>query len=178
MNAYSEVDAIYFQIGSLTGFAKLINDTVHQGYFIGEPPYKSQTLPFTTKLREYHAAEHKVYNAFMSKNQNLKAEAQLDDLALPSLNEIRKASSFSLMCGSTIYLGSGILLITSALPNLLHYHNLEVAFMIPWLTGALIISYCIMHIIQYQFFLSNPQDYQLELALTALKEAINNAKHH
>jgi hypothetical protein len=149
---------------------------ISTGTYQGSPPYKVIKGPFPKILRQYHAAEHQVYNCFMDKIKRLPADSSLVELAahIPSLEETRRAGSFSGFCASTFAFYSGFLLIITALPNLFHYQNHSLVFMGLWFLVSICVSSLICFFIQRWFFLSEPNDEQLLLAIEALKEVLKN----
>ena len=189
MNGYCEVGKIYYAIADKTAFAKypegfsescLRNITNHEslietGFYQGEPPFKTITGKLSRIHRQYHSAEHKVFNCFSNKIKRLKKDASLEELSkkIPSLEEVKEYSDFSPFCGTTIFLFSGCALLLSALPNLFKYHNHDLFFMLIWLTASVLISRSITELIQRKFFLARAKDHQIVLAIKALKEVLN-----
>ena len=178
MNGYSEVGSIYFMVGERTSFARQLDGEIVTGSYIGPPPFKPLKGKASYLLRQYHAAEHKVYNAFMKNIERLKRESSLSELSkhLPSLEEVKKTSSFSVFCGTTVFLTSALILILSAMPNIFRFHNQDIIFMSLWMLGTLVLSIATGMWIQKKYFLAEPNRQQLELALTALKEVFKNAR--
>ncbi len=176
MDAYSEVDAIYFSIANKTAYAKYVAGKLLKGSYIGCPPYHCLLGPASFRLRQFHTAEHQVYNAFMAKAKTLPAEASLSELAIrmPSLDEARRGSPFSIFCGTTFCFSSGLLLILSSLPNLFHFHNTNLYFMSFWLLFVLLSTLLMTRFIQKRFFLAKAEDEHLILAIEALKEVLND----
>lgn len=176
MDGYSEIGAIYFSVGESTSFAKFENGKIIADTYMGAPPYKSIKGKVPFLLRQFHAAEHQVYNCFMNKAKKLKYEADFNQLALciPSLDEVEHTSPVSLFCGTTVFLMFGIVLILSAIPNMLRFHNTDFWFMLIWLVGTIVFAITICMWIQRKFFLAKPTRHQLRLALEALKEVFRH----
>ena len=198
MNGYSEIGKIYFNIGERTAFAAWLSadhtHITHQeaktqikklpihktpiivGHYQGLPPYKHIKGNIPDELKGYHAAEHQVYNCFKNKIQGLPLDSSLQELRkhIPELAEVRKTSNFSVFCGTTIYLLSGISLIVAALPNIFKFHNTEPLFMLPWFASSIALALAVSFWVQKTFFLSPASDKQILLAIEALKEVTNN----
>jgi|GEM_PF-2061872 len=182
MDGYSEIGAIYFSIGDKTSVARYIKamrqdkdtELVVEKY-VGSPPYSYISGRMPKVLRQYHAAEHQVYNAYMAKIKHLPRNASLSELRafVPSLQEARNSKSHSIFCGSTICVTSAILLFGAATPNLLRLQNTNLIFMSTWLAASVAAAYLISRWIQQKYYLAKPSDKQLELGLTALKEILN-----
>jgi len=189
MNGYCEIGKIYYAIADKTAFAKypdgfseaclsLVNNyesLIETGSYQGEPPFKRIQAKLSKVHREYHSAEHKVYNCFNSKIKNLSKDAEIKELRrkIPSLEEVKAHSDFSPFCGTTIFLFSGIILLISALPNIFNFHNHNLFFMLIWLTASVLIARTITELIQRKFFLADAKDHQIVLAIKALKEVLN-----
>lgn len=189
MNGYCEIGKIYYAIADKTGFAKypdgfseaclkIINNydsLIETGSYQGEPPFKRIKGKLSKVHREYHSAEHKVYNCFKSKIKDLKADASLKELRekLPSLEEVKGYPDFSIFCGTTIFLFSGSVLLLSALPNIFKFHNHDLFFMLIWLTASVLMAKALTEFIQKKFFLAEAKDHQIVLAIKALKEVLN-----
>lgn len=189
MNGYCEPGKIYFAIADKTSYAKypdgfsesrlrLINnyeDLIETGSYKGTPPYKKIKGNLSYIYRQYHSAEHKVYNCFMHKIKGLRKDASLKELKkkIPHLEEVKKFSDFSPFCGTTILIFSGIALILASLPNIFHFHNTNIFFMLIWLTASILISKALTKYFQEKFFLAQAKDHQIVLAINALKEALN-----
>lgn len=189
MNGYCEIGKIYYAIADKTGFAKypdgfseaclsIINNydsLIETGTYQGEPPFKRIEGKLSKVHREYHSAEHKVYNCFKSKIKDLDKDAGLDELKakIPSLEEVKEHTDFSLFCGTTIFLFSGSVLLLSALPNILKFHNHDLFFMLIWLTGSVLMAKALTEFVQRNFFLAKAKDHQIVLAIKALKEVLN-----
>lgn len=180
MQAYCDDKTIYFQIQSSIGFAGMESGGIISGNYQGGLPFKYQKLPYSTQLKTNHSAEHKVYNAFINNLKNKKNNLGLSELIkhLPTLEQIKKTDDFSFFCGSTYYLGSGLLLLIAALPNIFHFHNQNLLFMPAWMVGSLMITYLVMKITQKQFFLAQAGEAEINLALTAIKEAFKHARNN
>lgn len=186
MDAYSEVDCVYFSIGDKTAYAKyvpkLISDLgepeLKTGTYEGKPPYKSVKRPLPKLLKQYHAAEHKVYNSFMSKIKKLPENSSLDKLSqqVPSLEESQVASSFSIFCGTTVFISSAILLIAAAIPYFLKLNH-NPYFMLAWLAFIITMTVLASYQIQNRFYLAKANDKQLLLAIEALKEVLKNERN-
>lgn len=175
MNGYSEEGAIYFQIGSKTGFAIYINDSLEivSGSYIGEPPYKPINKSISTEHKKYHEAEHQIYNCFMKKIKNLNSKVTLQELKnyIPSLYEAYKTDSFSIFCGTSFLKISGILLITSSLINFL---NLDWTIKLYILFFLILNFFILSYLTQKSFYLKKSNIKHLRLAREALKEALND----
>lgn len=186
MDAYSEIDCIYFSIGNKTSYAKYIRPLqqegimpeIETGTYSGSPPYQSIKRPLPKLLKQYHCAEHKVYNSFMAKIKGLPDAISLDKLALrvPELSEARAASPFSIFCGTTVFISSGILLIASAIPYFLKM-NQNPYFMFAWLAFVIVLTTLASYQIQKQFYLAKAEDQHLLLAIEALKEVLTNERN-
>ena len=189
MNGYCEPGRIYYQAARKTAYAKYsrefsekflasINNyalLIETGSYIGEPPYRRiDRLSKTHK--EYHCAEHQVYNCFKAKIKNLPKDSSLETLALylPSLNEARKTSPYNIYCGTTIGIFSAIVLILATIPNILKFHNEDLLFILIWLTAVMIFASWVCKSIQKNFFLATAKDHQIVLAIKALKEVLKN----
>jgi hypothetical protein len=189
MNGYCEPGSIYYQIAQKTAYAKYprafsetflesINNykvLIETGSYIGDPPYQRINRLSKTH-REYHCAEHQVYNCFKSKIKTLARNSSLETLAqyLPSLNEARKTSPYNIYCGTTIGIFSALALILAGLPNIFKFHNEDLLFMLIWLTAIVIFTSCVCKSIQKNFFLATAKDHQIVLAIKALKEVLKN----
>jgi hypothetical protein len=180
MQAYCNENCIYFSISSSTGFASHEGSRITRGGYTGSPPYKPAKIPYSNKLKSKHSAEHKVYNAFLKNIKSLKPDLDLASLEkyIPSMGEVRTANDFSIYCGSTYYLGSGLVLVLSALPNIFSFYNTSLMFMPAYLVACLVISYYTMKLTQKLFFLAPASKNDLKLALIALKEAFRHARNH
>lgn len=176
MQGYSEIGTIYFLIGEYTSYARYYNGLIESGTYKGEPPFQAIKGSIPKELKQYHAAEHKVYNAFMQKIRDLDANTRIEELRkhIPSIEEVRKASSSSYLCGTTIFLLSGLSLFLVAMPNLFDFANKNILQLILWMTGSVILSLAVSLWIQRKNFLSEPEDRHLVLGIEALKEALNN----
>ncbi len=215
MDAYSEIDAVYFSIGDKTSYAKyipkLIDDKlprlkkdsdraertcrqmedlgfqrksnvqheIKTGSYKGTPPYKAVKHPLPKLLKQYHTAEHQVYNCFLNKARTLAAEAQLNEFKdyIPEIAEAKKANPFSIMCGTTIGFSSGILLIAVSIPHIFKL-NANACFMLPWLAFIIILTFIVSYYIQKQFYLAKADDRHLILAIEALKEVLKDERDH
>lgn len=176
MDGYSEIGAIYFSVDDRTSFAKFQDGKIITDTYVGAPPYKSIEGSVPYSLRQYHAAEHQVYNSFMEKIDRIANDASLEELAkfIPSMEEVEKTNPFSFFCGTTIFLMCGLTLLLSALPNLFRFHNTEFLFMLTWMTSSLVISSLICMWVQKKYFLAKPEKQQLRLGLEALKEVFRH----
>lgn len=185
MDGYSEIGSIYFAIGDKTSVARYIKpeptskrEKIVTETYTGSPPYSFIRGRMPELLKQYHAAEHKVYNCFMDKIKHLPARATLSELAkcIPTLTEVQNSKSHSAFCGSTICVSSAILLLGAALPNLLKLHNTNLLFMSMWLSISVALAYLVSAFVQDKYYLATPNDKQLELGLEALKEVLKNGK--
>lgn len=185
MEGYSETGAIYFSRGQSTSFARLpkvidgnrdLESQFITGSYDGAPPYKKIDGKLPVILREYHSAEHQVFNAFQKKISKKDTNASIKELAeeIPDLEEIKDSNDYSNLCGTTIFLSSGLILILTSLPNFFKFYNTNLFFMSFWIATSFLITYLVSKYVQKKFFLSEAKDYQLLLARTALKEALNN----
>lgn len=178
MEGYSEPGAVYFSIGKQTAFAKinLNNSQIITGSYFGAPPYKKIQGKLSNLAKEFHAAEHQVYNCFRKKIQKLKSNASLRLLKrfIPRIEEVADTKPFALNCGTTVFLSSGMLLILASLPNLFSFYNTNFLFMTLWILGSIAVTAIVSAKVQTKYFLTKPKPYQLEIALEALKEALNN----
>lgn len=190
MDGYSEIDAVYFSVANKTAYAKYIpkliselssqsaNKIIETGTFEGLPQYKVINTKIPTLLKQYHAAEHQVYNSFMQKIKDLNADTQLSKFQnyIPKLYEAKAASSFSIFCGTTVFVSSGFLLIASALPFYFKLNN-NLAFMLPWLALIITVTFIISVFIQKKFYLAKANDEHLILAIEALKEVLKDERN-
>ncbi len=185
MNGYSEIGAIYFAIADKTSVARYLKPVQGTGSermvtetYLGDPPYSYITGRMPRILRQYHAAEHQVYNSFKQKIRKVPAQASLSEIAkhVPSLEEVKQCQSHSLFCGSTICVSSAILLLGAATPNLFGLHNTNLSFMSLWLAATITLAYLVSVYLQQRFYLAKPNDKQLELGLAALREVLKNGK--
>ena len=138
------------------------SDQILTETYIGSPPYSYIRGVMPSILRQYHAAEHKVYNCFMRKIRKLPNDAPLSKLAeqIPSLHEVRNSSSHSIFCGSTLCVSSAILLLGAATPNLFRFQNHNLAFMSLCLGASLALAYCIGSWLQQRYYVAKPNDKQ------------------
>lgn len=177
MDGYSEIGKIYFMVSDRTSFAELLADgTIITGSYQGAPPYKALKGKSSQALNEYHAAEHKVYNCFIKKIKHLPEDTNLEDFAsyVPTLQEARKTPAFSFLCGTTVFLSSALLLFGAALPNIFKFHNTSLLFMSFWFFGVISFALVLSKWVQHRFFLAEPDDQQIQLAIEALKETFRN----
>ena len=186
MDAYVEEHCVYFSIGNKTSYARYQAlgeeeqkmQEIKTATYQGSPPYKVLARPMPTLLKQYHAAEHKVYNSFMQKIKPLPQQAGLSELAqeLPSLDEARSASSFSLFCGTTIFISSTILLLGAAVP---YFFKLSTNpyFMFAWLACIVIVTLLASYYMQKNFYLAQADDKHLLLAIEALKEVLKDERN-
>ncbi len=184
MDGYSEIGAIYFSIGDKTSVARYLKPAQQTASnieqlvvetYIGNPPYSYIQGRMPKVLRQYHAAEHQVYNAYLSKVRHLPKRASLSELRqfVPTLQEAKNTKSHSLFCGSTICVSTAIMLFGAATPNLLKLQNTNLIFMSTWLAASVVLAYLISKWIQQKYYLAKPNEKQLELGLAALKEVLN-----
>ena len=185
MDGYSEIGAIYFAIANKTSVARYLKATSSNKQellvtetYLGSPPYSFIRGRMPKLLKQYHAAEHQVYNCFMDKIRHLPARATLSEISMmvPTLAEVQNTKSHSALCGSTVYVSSAILLLGAAIPNLLKLHNTNLIFMSTWLAVIISIAYLASCWIQKKYYLATPNDKQLKLGLEALKEVLKNGK--
>ncbi len=183
MNGYSEIGAIYFSIGDKTSVARYLKPGAGQKRevlvmetYTGSPPYSYIHGRMPKILRQYHAAEHQVYNAFTRKIRHLPKRASLGEIReyVPSLVEAKNSKSHSLFCGSTFCVSSAILLLGAAIPNLLKLQNHNLVFMSTWMAISVALAYLVSSWIQQKYYLAKPNDKQLELGLAALKEVLKD----
>lgn len=191
MDGYSEIDAVYFSVANKTSYAKYVPKLISElssqvnmakvietGTYEGFPPYKPIDGKVPTLLKQYHSAEHQVYNSFMKNIKNLDADTQLAEFQkyIPKLEEAKIANSFSIFCGTTVFISSAILLIASAVP---YYFKLSgnIVFMLPWLAFIIAATFIISIFIQKKFYLAQASDEQLILAIEALKEVLKNERN-
>jgi hypothetical protein len=170
MDAYVEEDAVYFATRDKIAFAKyspLIKNRIESGCIKASRQITAPKQKITASLKRYHAAEHKVYNSFMRKTAKCSADISKKDLQalIPNMTEAKASSSFSLFCGST----QAYFLIISM--SLLIVLNL---FLNGVLSICLSLSLGILSIyfIQKKFFLEEPNEKELKLALWALNELL------
>jgi hypothetical protein len=197
MLGYSEANAIYFTVGEKTGFARIkpnFNDlelrelvenqyqsVIDSGSFIGLPKYNyfNFNKEICEKTKQCHCAEHKTYNAFQKKINQLKKDTKLKEFInyIPSIDEIKSAESFSIFCGTSFVISSSIAIILMCLPNLFQYKNTDYIFMPLWLIFSIAVLFICSRLIQSRY-LAEPNLIQLFIAQTALKEVIhgNNNK--
>lgn len=186
MDAYSEEGCVYFSVGTKTSYARYhpwrgeekIMQKIQTGTYRGSPPYKSLTRPMPILLKQYHAAEHKVYNGFMNKVKTLPEQSSLCELseAVPSLAEAQSASSFSLFCGTTVFISSGILLLGAAVPYFFKLNG-NAYFMFAWLAFIVLVTMLASYYIQKKFYLAQAEDKHLLLAIEALKEVLKDERN-
>ncbi len=200
MDGYSEIDTIYFSVGDKTSYAKYVpklidklnneqataNDknpkqlkelTIETGTYIGSPPYKPVPRPLPKLLKQYHAAEHQVYNCFLSKIKQIDSKAKLNEFQnyIPRVEEAQDSNPFSILCGTTICFSSGILLIAAAIPNIFKLSS-NSYFMIAWFAFIITITVIASYFIQKKFYLAQAEDRQLILAIEALKEVLKDER--
>ncbi len=185
MDGYSEIDTIYFSVGDKTSYAKYVpklidslNDkNIETGTYIGSPPYKPVSKPLPKLLKQYHAAEHQVYNCFLNKIKEIDSKAKLKEFQnyIPRVEEAKKTNPFSLLCGTTIFFSSGILLIAAAVPNILKLSS-NLYFMIGWFAFIITLTVITSYLIQKKFYLAQAEDRQLILAIEALKEVLKDER--
>jgi hypothetical protein len=192
MDGYSEVDTIYFSVGNKTSYAKYVPkliDTLNDKYseakefqiktgtYQGSPPYKPVEKPLPKLLKQYHAAEHQVYNCFLNKTKKLSSKTKLNEFQnyIPAIEEAKRTNPFSILCGTTIFFSSGILLIAAAIPNILKLSS-NAYFMIAWFAFIITITVIASYFIQKKFYLAQAEDRQLILAIEALKEVLKNER--
>lgn len=197
MDGYSEIDTIYFSVADKTSYAKYVpklidtlNDKyselkpcqefeIQTGTYQGSPPYKPVERPLPKLLKQYHAAEHQVYNCFLNKAKKLNSKAELNEFQnyIPAIEEAKRTNSFSLLCGTTILFSSGIILIAAAVPNILKLSS-NLAFMVVWYTCIILLTGITSYFIQKKFYLAQADDRQLILAIEALKEVLQDERDH
>jgi uncharacterized membrane protein SirB2 len=196
MDGYSEIDTIYFSVADKTSYAKYVPkliDTLNGKYpeakqyqefqiktgtYQGSPPYKPVEKPLPKLLKQYHAAEHQVYNCFLNKAKKLNSQASLREFQnfIPELEEAKRTTPFSFLCGTTILISSGILLM-AAIPNILKL-NSNLGFMVAWFISIIIFTSIVSYFIQKKFYLAQANDRQLILAIEALKEVLKDERDH
>lgn len=176
MDGYSEIGAIYFSVAKTTSYARFVEGKITTGSYEGAPPYQEINGKAPMLLRQYHSAEHQVYKSFMARAKKLPGDSSLKDLSncIPSIDEAEATSPFSFFCGTTVFLMCGLILVLSAIPNLLHFHNTDLFFMLFWMIGTLVLSSLICMWIQERYFLAKPDKQHLRLALEALKEVFRH----
>lgn len=195
MDAYSEIDTIYFSVGEKTSYAKYVPkliDKLNGKYsepeqefqiqtatYQGSPPYKPVERPLPRLLKQYHAAEHQVYNCFLNKTKKLNSKTQLSEFKnyIPAIEEAKRTDPYSFLCGTTIFFSSGILLIAAAIPNILKLSS-NTYFMIGWFAFIIAITVMTSYFIQRKFYLAQADDRQLILAIEALKEVLKDERDH
>jgi hypothetical protein len=204
MDAYSEIDTIYFSVADKTSYAKYIPKLIDQlntehstlkgkgseaelyqdfqiktGTYQGLPPYKSVEKPLPKLLKQYHAAEHQVYNCFLNKTKKLSSKTKLNEFQnyIPAIEEAKRTDPFSILCGTTILFSSGILLIAAAIPNILKLSS-NLGFMVVWFAFIIIITGLASYFIQKKFYLAQADGRQLILAIEALKEVLKDERDH
>ncbi len=188
MDGYSEIDTIYFSVGDKTSYAKYVPKLIDKlnsqvdlqvetGTYQGSPPYKSLSRPLPKLLKQYHAAEHQVYNCFQNKIQKLDSKAQLHEFQnyIPRVEEAKRTDPHSLLCGTTVFFSSGILLIAAAIPNILKLSS-NIYFMVAWFAFIITITVLASYFIQRKFYLAQADDRQLILAIEALKEVLKDER--
>lgn len=186
MIGYCQKDKIFFTIGSITAFASLpenldpntyslnhLNKKIVTGSFCGLPDFKELDQKLDEQHKQFHAAEHKVFNAFIKKIKKLPANTSRQKLAeyLPNLHEIRKSLDYSFFCGTTIFISLPTALILCSFVNFFDLHEQKL-FALLWLIASIIFTLALSFFIQKNFLLK-PKDYQLLIARKALKEALN-----
>ena len=163
MDGYSEIDTIYFSVGDKTSYAKyvpkLIDELIETGTYQGSPPYRPVSKPLPKLLRQYHAAEHQVYNCFLDKIKQIDSKAKLNEFQnyIPRVEEAKHTNPFSILCGTTVCFSSGILLIAAAIPNILKLSS-NTYFMIVWFAFIITITVIASYFIQKKFYLSKAED--------------------
>lgn len=170
MDAYVEEDAVYFATRDKIAFAKyspLIRNRIESGCIKASQQITPSKQKFTASLKRYHAAEHKVYNCFMRKTAKCSADISKKDLQdlIPNMAEAKASSSFSLFCGST---QAYLLIISMSLLIVLNLF-LNSVLSICLSLGLGILS---IYFIQKKFFLEEPSEKELKLALRALNELL------
>jgi hypothetical protein len=194
MLGYSEANAIYFSCGDKTGFAKIKSDfsnleiealgkdhfesMVESGSFKGFPKFKYIKDKLCKLTKQCHSAEHKTYNAFQKKITKLKRNTQLQEFYkyIPSLEEIRRQSHYSVFCGTSFIFSSSAAIIIACLPNLISFHNTNLVFMLSWLTLCIFGLFALSYLIQSRY-LAKPNALQIFIAQKALKEVLNGNNH-
>lgn len=186
MDGYSEIGAIYYSIGNKTSFAKIDTTTdtnkdqwqkhIECGTYTGCPPYRPIKSPLNKLAKQYHCAEHLVYNSFMQKIKKLPANAKLEEFQkyIPSFEEIKKTSAHSFFCGTSFLLSSSILLLLSCIPNLMHWTSSKPIFSMLIFAFSILMTLMTSQTIQHKLFLSEPEEHQIFLARLALKEVLKN----
>jgi len=170
MDAYVEEEAVYFATRDKIAFAKyspLIRNRIESGCIKASQQIIPPKQKITASLKRYHAAEHKVYNSFMQKTAKCSANISkkaLQDL-IPNMTEAKSSSSFSLFCGST---QAYLLIISMSLLIVLNlFLNSILSICVSLSLGILSIYF-----IQKKFFLEEPGEKELRLALRALNELL------
>jgi hypothetical protein len=170
MDAYVEEDTVYFATRDKIAFAKyspLIKNRIESGCLQASQPLTSSKQRFTASLKRYHAAEHKVYNCFMQKTAKCSPHISKKELQnlIPKITEAKRSSSFSLFCGST---QAYLLIISMSLLIILNlFLNSILSIFLSLGLGILSIYF-----IQKNFFLEEPSEKELKLALRALSELL------
>lgn len=172
MDAFVHEDTVYFSTKEKIAFARyssLIQGKIESGSAKELPQGKQK---FNLSLKRYHAAEHKVYNSFKAKIHFLKDTVSREELYeyLPSLAEAKRANSFSIFCGST---QAYFILSTAALFTSL---NLVLNNLISFII-SLALALGLIYLIQKYFFLAEPSEKELKIALAALNELLKGEEH-
>lgn len=108
----------------------------------------------------FHAAEHKVINAYRKKQR------------VPTIEEIRKASRFDKMCGSKNYINKivifGLVSIVIALAPFIKLHEYSILLMLVCIFSWLGKKYEIFRFLQI-FVTNKPTDKELKVALAGVQ---------
>ena len=157
----------YLQSTLFTIFRVFFRNFLNLGFVQASQQIIPSKQKFSASLKRYHAAEHKVYNCFMRKTAKCSADISKKDLQdlIPNIAEAKISSSFSLFCGST---QAYLLIISMSLLIVLNlFLNSILSICISLSLGILSIYF-----IQKNFFLEEPSEKELKLALRALSELL------
>lgn len=147
----------------------LVLGSIFFSIFVSKDLYRFSKACYNMNLKDekqrstamFHAAEHMVLNAY----QTLKR--------IPSLEEAKKFSRFSKLCGSRAILSRMFMfsLITIAMFSILHYNN--IIYLISVLSIVMFVvksqKYGWLNFLQV-FVTSKPTDKEIELAIEGLKQ--------
>ena len=177
MNGFAEEDRIYFASKnkvSYAGLSSLYRNKIISGIIDSDDfeNIQSRRQTFSNKLKRMHSAEHKLFNLYFSrlkknKGQDLNRQELL--ALLPSSFDLKNVDSFSLFCATT----QAYFLILYSLLILFLQIFLNLFVVIPL---ALSLSVVGIYFIQKKYFLAEPEEIELEIAIEALKKLIKESE--
>ncbi|NQY79639.1 MAG: hypothetical protein HRT47_04940 [Candidatus Caenarcaniphilales bacterium] len=177
MDAFSKEDRIYFATKNKIAYAQkspFLEKEIISRVIGSKEFYKSisEKQSFTEKLKRMHAAEHKLYRCFMNKIKKLPFDTRVETLLryIPSIKEIKETNSFSFFCGTT----QALFLISFSLSLLLlnNFTNTLISLFISFFT-----SYSLIYFIQKKYFLTEPDEFEIEIAKAALVKVLEGEKY-